>query len=1045
MDPEAKDFLLFAQRGSPEALARVFDALAPRLLLIAGHLTRDAARAEDLVQTTFLQAMRDAQRYDGTRPLGAWLAGILRHRAEDERRRAALRATEPLGQEALSDTPDPADAAADAELYERVVAAVLALDEPYRAVLALRIVHGLEPVAIAHALGRPPGTVRMQLKRGLAELRRTAPAQGAWAALAFGDGARGLELVRAAVLRELTLVQAAAVTGALVTPGATLGGMLGMKLVVGVCAAALAAVALVWAMRDAPRPASPELLAEASAAELDLAARAELAQPPASSVEAPARGADTAPAAPPAAAPEPTALAVHVTFAADGAPAAGAGVYVRPAAGGFGREEQADAGGRVLVAGLAPGLYEVHADRCTAPERVSWPEEREVELAIPAGFSVSGRVVDRNKAGVPGARVYRHNAAHHDRLQALAVADQDGRFELREVADELELLARAPGFQPSDLERVRARGPGPVELELRLGAVGHRLQGRVVGPAGEPAPFAWVALGVDEDARRDAAGSSRQPLEQRKPLDLEAILLRADGEGRFDTRELPGGHTLVLARAAGDEAALLGWRTLWVQGDVADELVVRLGHGAEIAGVVRDGDGRPVAAVSLQAEWEGTPELGQMEDDLGPWLSDRTAVAAEDGSFRMSGLLPGDYDLRVHGAWEELAREERMVEAGASLAWNPVVETPAALDVRLLGPQGEPLQGWAVVGGERPGQRGDPRSGLRTGADGRVRVLDLKAGKELALTVFAPAPDGKLGDLPVAVREGVRAPASADAPELEVRLTPGELPSASLGGRLLGADGAPLAGARLQLQRPGWGGGTLLVPSPDGAFLFERLAAGELRLEVRAPGLVYPLALGDFTLGPAEARDAGTLVLPAPARLRVSVLTPSGAADASAQLELVYPDGNRMASDPARWSRGAQGFSTSALPGEYVLRVNGGELAPWCETVRVAVPETSLTVHRVPGEAVAVQLGIPEGNEARAIVQVRLRIWDAGGSCLRDESSFNSFGGSAERVTRHLPIYLSPGTYRVRAQLVDAGERSVEAELTVPRPADAEPLLLDLR
>ena len=152
MDPEAeaKDFLLFAHRGSPEALARVFDALAPRLLLIAGHLTRDAARAEDLVQTTFLQAMRDARRYDGTRPIGAWLRGSCAT-APRTSAGAALRATEPLKQETLSGALDPADAAADAELYERVVAAALALDEPYRAVLTLRIVHGLEPVALTAA------------------------------------------------------------------------------------------------------------------------------------------------------------------------------------------------------------------------------------------------------------------------------------------------------------------------------------------------------------------------------------------------------------------------------------------------------------------------------------------------------------------------------------------------------------------------------------------------------------------------------------------------------------------------------------------------------------------------------------------------------------------------------------------------------------------------------------------------------------------------------------------------------------------------------
>ena len=54
---EDTDFLRFRDRGSSTAQARVFDRLAPRLLLLAAHLCEDASQAEDLVQTTFLQAM----------------------------------------------------------------------------------------------------------------------------------------------------------------------------------------------------------------------------------------------------------------------------------------------------------------------------------------------------------------------------------------------------------------------------------------------------------------------------------------------------------------------------------------------------------------------------------------------------------------------------------------------------------------------------------------------------------------------------------------------------------------------------------------------------------------------------------------------------------------------------------------------------------------------------------------------------------------------------------------------------------------------------
>ncbi len=52
-----RDFVRFRERGDGKALARVFDALAPRLLLLALHVVRDRAEAEDVVQECFLRAM----------------------------------------------------------------------------------------------------------------------------------------------------------------------------------------------------------------------------------------------------------------------------------------------------------------------------------------------------------------------------------------------------------------------------------------------------------------------------------------------------------------------------------------------------------------------------------------------------------------------------------------------------------------------------------------------------------------------------------------------------------------------------------------------------------------------------------------------------------------------------------------------------------------------------------------------------------------------------------------------------------------------------
>ena len=59
-------FARFADTGVPDALAAVFDQLAGKLLLVASHLAGGSV-AEDLVQATFVDAIRQRQRWDRAR------------------------------------------------------------------------------------------------------------------------------------------------------------------------------------------------------------------------------------------------------------------------------------------------------------------------------------------------------------------------------------------------------------------------------------------------------------------------------------------------------------------------------------------------------------------------------------------------------------------------------------------------------------------------------------------------------------------------------------------------------------------------------------------------------------------------------------------------------------------------------------------------------------------------------------------------------------------------------------------------------------------
>ena len=259
MQPEDRDFSAYRDSRDAEALARVFDVVAPRLLLLAAHLTPDAAQAEDLVQATFLRCMNVADDYDGARPVSAWLAGILCNCALDARRRSAMRHTEPLVGEATharDGGPSALELASENEVFEQVSRAVNCLGNPYREVLVLRLVHGLEPTEIAHTLGRKPGSVRMQLKRGLEKLQREMPQFSGFLGVALGDSARGLAALRESILVQAHSLQAAAsgatATAVATTPwaatgwGTTLSGILLMKTLWFAVAAGLLGLGLFW-------------------------------------------------------------------------------------------------------------------------------------------------------------------------------------------------------------------------------------------------------------------------------------------------------------------------------------------------------------------------------------------------------------------------------------------------------------------------------------------------------------------------------------------------------------------------------------------------------------------------------------------------------------------------------------------------------------------------------------------------------------------------------------------------------------------------------
>lgn len=136
---------------------------------LAQTLVRDAHRAEDLAQDTWVAALR--QGLDRIADLRGWLTTALRNNARQmwrsESRAAARTAALPLpGTGAGSDM-----LVANLQEQRLLLAAVEDLGEPSRSAILLRYSEGLTPRAIARRLGIPVATVQTRLKRGLARLR----------------------------------------------------------------------------------------------------------------------------------------------------------------------------------------------------------------------------------------------------------------------------------------------------------------------------------------------------------------------------------------------------------------------------------------------------------------------------------------------------------------------------------------------------------------------------------------------------------------------------------------------------------------------------------------------------------------------------------------------------------------------------------------------------------------------------------------------------------------------------------------------------------
>ncbi len=154
--------------GEDAAYRECYEQHAAKLLRILVGILRDKARAEELLQETFIAAFRSVARFRGEVGLGTWLARIATNLAYNAiRNEARAKRTAPPMADEPRTCPEPHVEGRD--LARKVLAILDQMDAAKRVALLL-FAEGYAVAEIAEIAGEPRGTILARLSRSRAEL-----------------------------------------------------------------------------------------------------------------------------------------------------------------------------------------------------------------------------------------------------------------------------------------------------------------------------------------------------------------------------------------------------------------------------------------------------------------------------------------------------------------------------------------------------------------------------------------------------------------------------------------------------------------------------------------------------------------------------------------------------------------------------------------------------------------------------------------------------------------------------------------------------------
>jgi len=685
------------------------------------------------------------------------------------------------------------------------------------------------------------------------------------------------------------------------------------------------------------------------------------------------------------------------------APQALSGLMMADAAGGIGADRAADA--------LVPIRTPVEAAAEPIPS---------AHVSSGASLALIARWSDDDEPAQAIELVLEHAGS----VQALRT-DARGRAQARELEPGTWIVRPTIG----SARLVRLDAVRPVTLELRLPRAAP-LAGRVVDERGEPIAGAelWSSY-------------PGAPFRGR-------VVAESDAAGRFRLTEVDPA-SWIGARRGGQGASSLRLADEWL----GSELTLTLLPTAfePLRGRVTDSRGRPVSGAHVRVHASpALPPLRDSADRLALRLVPEPQRTDASGLFSLTGLPRARCELGVTAdgfapctlaftpssaklvPGEELRvvlREDGV--AGAGEATETTGRSPRSLEGRALDQAGEPLTSWLVEAEREQMGRRDPGSHavrehdglLRCLTDGegafRVDIEDEDAQARWTLRIHPPGSEGS-----VRAAHATRAGVAAGEPLLLRSSTP----SARVAGRLLGTDGSPLAGQRLFFSSSSLSGILRTTTDATGTFSLTGLAAGEYLVDVLGTSLRKGIAR--FTLGAAEERDIGALVLPADGSLRIVVQ--AAGRPVHARLASLRDETPREAHAPGSGPEEPAELAFDRLaPGTYTLTVQAGAGTRSAHRVVVEPGQVErLEVSLANEHAVYVELSVAGGRER--VGALRLLVEDTDGTLVRSRTVASR--ATSERVRFELP----EGRFRLR---VEAG---ATLELQAFRVSGEDPLPLEL-